>query len=198
MLTVDPEDAPDAPSVVTLGFSQGVPERVDGEKMGPIRVLEALNHRAGAHGVGRIDITENRLVGMKSRGVYETPGGTVIFEALRTLRSLTVERDTLRACERLLPDYTDLVYTGRWFHPLRRAMDAFFSEVAKPVTGEVEVKLYKGQAVAVSARSPNSLYSEDLATFGESAAFDQKDSRGFVKLYGLPGMVASRVQGLGN
>jgi argininosuccinate synthase len=131
---------------------------------------------------------------MKSRGVYETPGGTIIMEALQTVRSITMERDTLRACERLMPDYTDLVYTGRWFHPLREAMDAFFSKATQYVTGEVDVKLYKGQATAVSTRSEFSLYSEDLATFGESAEFDHADSRGFVKLYGLPGMVAASAQ----
>ncbi len=195
MLTTDPKKAPDTPDVVTLGFAAGVPVSLDGTKLNPVSLVEQLNDRAGVHGVGRVDITENRLVGMKSRGVYETPGGTVILEGLRTLRSLTIERDTLRACERLLADYTDLVYTGRWFHPLRVAMDAFFAKATQHVSGEVDVELYKGHAVPLSARSPQSLYSEDLATFGQSAAFDQADSRGFVKLYGLPGMVAASVQG---
>ena len=127
----------------------------------------------GAHGVGRIDITENRLVGMKSRGIYETPGGTIIMEALQTLRSVTMERDTSRACEKLMPDYTDIVYTGRWFHPARTALDALFADATKDVTGEVTVRLYKGVATATSCASPRSLYSEDLATFGDSADFDQ-------------------------
>jgi argininosuccinate synthase len=194
MLTASAEEAPDQPEFVTLGFEHGVPTTLGGEKIEPVALLEKLNELGGKHGVGRVDITENRLVGMKSRGVYETPGGTIIMEALQTVRSITMERDTLRACERLMPDYTDLVYTGRWFHPLREAMDAFFSKATQYVTGEVDVKLYKGQATAVSTRSEFSLYSEDLATFGESAGFDHADSRGFVKLYGLPGMVAASAQ----
>ena len=132
---------------------------------------------------------------MKSRGVYETPGGTIVLEAARTLRALTMERDTLRLCERLMPDYGDLVYTGRWFHPARRALDALFEQATRHVTGEVRVRLFKGTATAVAAESPHSLYSEDLATFGRSASFDQADSRGFVRLYGLPGAVAERQQG---
>jgi len=167
---------------------------VNGESLSSVALVEKLNELGGRHGVGRIDITENRLVGMKSRGVYETPGGTIIMEGLKSLRSITIERDTMRACERMMPDYTDLVYTGRWFHPLRESMDAFFKKATEHVTGDVDVKLYKGQATTVATRSPFSLYSEDLATFGDSAAFDQADSRGFVKLYGLPGMVAASVQ----
>jgi argininosuccinate synthase len=131
---------------------------------------------------------------MKSRGVYETPGGTIILEAARTLRALTMERDTMRLCEKLMPDYCDLVYTGRWFHPARTALDALFADATRHVTGEVRVRLYKGTATAISCESPFSLYSEDLATFGDSADFDQADSRGFVKLYGLPGAVAAKVQ----
>jgi len=126
--------------------------------------------------------------------VYETPGGTILLEALRTLRSLTLDRDTTRACERMMPEYADLVYTGRWFSPLREAMDEFFKKATENVTGRVILKLYKGTATAVSAQSKWSLYSEDLATFGPSASFDHADSRGFVKLYGLPGMVAASVK----
>src|SRR5262249_42028690 len=155
-----------------------------------------LNELGGRHGVGRVDICENRLVGMKSRGVYETPGGTIVLEALRTLRALTMERDTLRLCERLMPDYADLVYTGRWLHPARPALDALVREATQFVTGEVRVRLYKGTATALAAKSKHSLYSEDLATFGRSVAFDHQDSLGFVKLYGLPGAVAARVQGV--
>ena len=134
---------------------------------------------------------------MKSRGAYETPGGTIVFEAARSLRAITMERDTMRLCEKLMPDYADLVYTGRWFHPMRRSMDALFREATKFVTGEVKVRLYKGTATSIGAKSPHSLYSESLATFGESASFDHADSYGFVKLYGLPGAVASKVQGAG-
>jgi argininosuccinate synthase len=171
-----------------------VPVALDGRKLAPEALVAELNAIGGRHGVGRVDITENRLVGMKSRGVYETPGGAILIEGLRTLRALTLERDVFRACERLMPEYGDLVYTGRWFAPLREAYDAFFAEATKVVTGEVTVKLYKGSATATSATSPWSLYSEDLATFGDSASFDHADSKGFVKLYGLPNQVAASVR----
>ncbi|MEQ1632147.1 MAG: argininosuccinate synthase [Planctomycetota bacterium] len=197
MLTTDPRKAPDTPLELTLSFAAGVPVAVNGEALPAEQLLAKLNELGSVHGVGRVDICENRLVGMKSRGVYETPGGTIVLEAARTLRALTMERDTLRLCERLMPDYADLVYTGRWFHPTRRAMDALFSEATKFVTGDVRVRLWKGTATAVASSSKYSLYSEDLATFGQSASFDHQDSYGFVKLYGLPLAVAARVQGTG-
>ena len=196
-LTVDPRKAPDQPLELTLGFHAGVPVAVNGEVLPAEVLLAKLNGFGSAHGVGRVDICENRLVGMKSRGVYETPGGTIVMEAARTLRALTMERDTLRLCEKLMPDYADLVYTGRWFHPARHALDALFAQATRHVTGEVRVRLYKGTATALSANSRNSLFSEDLATFGQSAKFDHADSYGFVKLYGLPGAVAAAVQGVG-
>jgi len=195
-LTVDPQKAPDQPLELTLGFHAGVPVAVNGEVLPAEVLLAKLNAFGSAHGVGRVDICENRLVGMKSRGVYETPGGTIVMEAARTLRALTMERDTLRLCEKLMPDYADLVYTGRWFHPARQALDALFAQATKHVTGDVRVRLYKGTATALSATSKNSLFSEDLATFGQSAKFDHADSYGFVKLYGLPGAVAAAVQGV--
>ncbi len=198
MLTTDPRRAPDEPLELSLDFEHGTPTALNGKSLPPEVLLARLNDLGGQHGVGRIDICENRLVGMKSRGVYETPGGTIVLEAARTLRALTMERDTVRLCERLLPDYADLVYTGRWFHPARRAMDALFASAAQHVTGNVRVRLFKGVATAVAATSPHSLYSEDLATFGPSASFDHADSYGFVKLYGLPGAVAARVQGAGS
>ncbi|HLU38082.1 MAG TPA: argininosuccinate synthase [Planctomycetota bacterium] len=191
MLTVDPRRAPDQPQNVVLQFEAGVPVGIDGERVPPETLIARLNDLGGRHGVGRVDICENRLVGMKSRGVYETPGGTIVLEALRTLRALTVERDTARLAEKLMPDYADVVYTGRWFHPLREALDAFFASVAAPVTGEVEVELFKGRATARCARSPNSLFAEDLATFGHSESYAHEDSRGFVRLYGLPTKVAA-------
>ena len=197
MLTTDPRQAPDQPLELTLSFAHGVPTALNGEALDPVALIARLNDLGGQHGVGRVDICENRLVGMKSRGVYETPGGTIVLEALRTLRALTMERDSMRLCEKLMPDYADLVYTGRWFHPARRALDALFAEATRHVTGDVRVRLFKGTATALSAKSPNSLFSEDLATFGHSAAFEHKDSYGFVKLYGLPGAVAARVQGSG-
>jgi argininosuccinate synthase len=195
MLTVDPQQAPASPHELTLGFQAGVPVALNGEALPPEVLLQRLNELGGKHGVGRVDICENRLVGMKSRGVYETPGGTIVLEAARTLRALTMERDTLRLCEKLMPDYADLVYTGRWFHPARRALDALFAKVTQFVSGEVRVRLYKGTATALSATSAHSLFAEDLATFGHSARFDHADSLGFVKLYGLPGAVAAKVQG---
>jgi argininosuccinate synthase len=194
VLTQDPRRAPDEPEVVTIGYEKGVPVSVNGRTLAPEVLVAKLNEIGGRHGVGRVDIVENRLVGMKSRGVYETPGGTIVLEGLRTLRSLTLDRDTSRACEKLMPEYADIVYTGRWFAPAREAFDAFFAKACEVVSGEVEVRLFKGSAVAVSARSPWTLYSESLATFGPSAAFDHADSKGFVKLYGLPGMVAASVR----
>ncbi len=195
MLTQAPEQAPDEAELLTLGFRAGVPIRFNGEVLPAEELVETLNELGGKHGVGRADITENRLVGMKSRGVYETPGGTILVEALRTLRALTIERDTMRMAEKLMLDYADLVYTGRWFHPLRKALDEFFRQVSLHVTGDVQVRLYRGQATAVASFSPHSLYAEDLATFGESKSYEQVDSQGFIQLYGLPGMVAAKVQG---
>jgi len=197
VMTENPSEAPDTSQTLTLSFEHGVPTRLNGESLPAEQLLAQLNDMGGAHGVGRVDICENRLVGMKSRGVYETPGGSIVLEAARTIRSLTMERDVFRLCEKLMPDYADLVYTGRWFHPARRAMDAFFSHATHCVTGDVRVQLFKGKATTVASSSPHSLYSEDLATFGQSASFDQADSYGFVKLYGLPGAVAAKVQGRG-
>lgn len=193
MLTTSPKDAPNEAAVCELGFEHGVPTTLNGEALSPVELVEALNTLGGAHGVGRCDITENRLVGMKSRGIYETPGGTILYEALRSLRSITIERDTMRQAEKLAIDYADLVYTGRWFHPLRVALDAFFAESAKPVTGVARVELYKGTATTIGVESDHSLYSEELATFGAGGSYAQKDSEGFVKLYGLPGKVAAMV-----
>jgi len=194
MLTTDPKDAPNDPEEVVVSFTAGTPTALNGEQLRPEELLTQLNALGGAHGVGRVDICENRLVGMKSRGVYETPGGAVILEAARSLRALTMERDTMRLCEKLMPDYCDLVYSGRWFHPARVALDALFAEATSRVTGEVRVRLFKGTATAIACEAPSSLYSEGLATFGDSADFDQVDSRGFVKLYGLPGAVAAKLQ----
>ena len=197
MLTTSPKLAPDDQAVVCeLGFEAGAsPPRSNGETLSPGGADRSTSQRrwAARHGVGRVDMVENRLVGMKSRGIYETPGGTIVYEALRSLRSITMERDTLRQAEKLSIDYTDLVYTGRWFHPLRVAMDAFFSESAKPVTGIARVELYKGTARTIGVESEHSLYREELATFGAGEGYSQKDSEGFVKLYGLPGKVAAMV-----
>ena len=189
MLTVDPMKAPDQPAEVRIGFAAGVPVTLGGKKLGPVELVEKLNDVGGKHGVGRVDITENRFVGMKSRGLYETPGGTILYEALRTLRSLTMDRYTLRLCDRLMVDFADVVYAGRWFTPEREALDALFAKAAEWLTGEVTVRLYKGTATAISAGSEFSLYSEDLATFGKSAKYQHADAEGFMNLYGLPALV---------
>ncbi len=189
--TVDPREAPDAPARVTLSFESGVPVAIDGQATGPVAMIEQLNDAGAAHGVGRVDIIENRLVGMKSRGLYETPGGTILFEALRTLRSLCVERDTLDLCERIAPEYARTVYNGLWFHPKREAMDALFANAMEPCTGDVTVELYKGRATAVATSSGRSLYRDDLASFKMGDGFEPQDSEGFVRLFGLPGTVAA-------
>ncbi|MFT4540270.1 MAG: argininosuccinate synthase [Planctomycetota bacterium] len=194
MLTCAPEEAPDTPAEVTLSFRAGVPIAVDGKELDPVALVEKLNTIGGAHGVGRVDITENRLVGMKSRGLYETPGGTILYEGLRTLRSLTMERETMDLCDRLAPEYARMVYNGLWFHPKREAMDALFTTANEQVTGEVTVKLFKGSATAISTSSPASLYSTELASFTMGAGFEPADSEGFVRLFGLPGTVARKVQ----
>ncbi len=193
MLTTNPENAPDQAEVVAVDFEGGVPVGIGGEKLDAVTLVERLNALGAKHGVGRVDITENRLVGIKSRGLYETPGGTILLEGLSALRGITMERDTGHLAEKLGLDYADIVYTGRWFHPLRESLDAFFQEACRYVTGTAKIKLFKGSAAAVAVTSPYSLYREDLATFGHSA-FDHADSRGFVKLYGLPGQVATRAQ----
>ncbi|MEZ4416850.1 MAG: argininosuccinate synthase [Gemmatimonadota bacterium] len=191
MLTAHPWEAPDSPEEVSLTFERGVPVAVDGKAMAAEALVADLNTRAGRHGVGRVDICENRMVGMKSRGVYETPGGTVILEAARTLRSLTLDKDTARLTERLMPEYADLVYTGRWFVPERRALDTLFRVASEPVTGEVRVRLFKGQATALAATSPYSLFREDLSTFEDSDTYDHADAGGFIRLYGLASKVAA-------
>lgn len=186
MLSSAPEAAPDAPEYVVVAFEAGVPVAIDGTRMELVPLLERLNQIGGRHGVGRVDMVENRLVGMKSRGVYETPGGTILYTAHRELESIVLDRDTLRAKDRIAIEYADLVYDGRWFTPLRAHYDAFVRSTQVNVTGEVRVKLYKGQASAVGRRSSFSLYREDLATFGEDAVYNQQDAEGFIRLYGLP------------
>jgi argininosuccinate synthase len=185
-LTVDPEDAPDEPQVVALTFEGGTPVAVDGARLGPVALVERLNKTAGAHGVGRLDLVENRLVGIKSRGVYETPAGTVLHLAHRELERLVLDRDTLHFKQSISVRYAQLIYDGLWFSALREALAAFVDETEKEVTGEVRVKLYKGRAEAISRRSPRSLYRQDLATFGEGMAYDHQDAAGFIRLFGLP------------
>ncbi len=191
--TTEPKRAPDEALRVTLSFEAGVPVAVDGVSLDAVPLLEKLNEMGAAHGVGRVDIVENRLVGMKSRGLYETPGGTILMEGLRSLRALCVERDSADLADRLAPEWARLVYNGQWFHPKRVAMDAFFDSLAKTQTGEVTVELYKGHATALHASSPHSLYQEELASFTMGAGFQPQDSEGFIRLFGLPGTIAQAV-----
>ncbi|HUJ19899.1 MAG TPA: argininosuccinate synthase [Bryobacteraceae bacterium] len=186
MLTASPKDAPDKPAEVTIGFEQGAPASVDGERLSGVALLEKLNQLGGQHGIGRIDLVENRFVGMKSRGCYETPGGTLIMAAHRELEALTLDKNTLHYKQRLALDYAEMVYNGLWFTPLREALDAFFETVSQTATGEVTLRLYKGNLEPVSRKSAYSLYSLDIASFTMGASYDQKDARGFINLIGLP------------
>ncbi len=192
-LTVDPRRAPDVPQRVEITFERGVPVAVDGVPMSPAQLVRHLNRLAGQHGVGRIDMVENRLVGMKSRGVYETPAGTVLTVALRDLEAITLDRDTARFKELVAARYAELVYYGLWYSPLREALDAFLETTHRYVTGRVTVELYKGHCWAISRSSPSSLYRQDLATFGEGAAYDHRDATGFIRLWGLPIQVHAEV-----
>jgi argininosuccinate synthase len=185
-LSVAPEKAPNEPEYVTVDFQQGVPKRVNGVAMGPISLLETLNKLGGRHGIGRADLVENRLVGMKSHGVYETPGGTILVEAHQALEQLCLDRETLHYKQQIALKYADMVYNGQWFTPLREAMDAFVGVTQQTVTGEVRLKLFKGNVILVGRRSPFSLYREDFATFGEDDVYNQADAEGFIKLFGLP------------
>ncbi len=183
-LTVDPQLAPDEPERVAITFSRGLPEAVDGQRLSPARLIERLNEIGGRHGVGRADIVENRLVGIKSRGVYETPGGTILVTALRALEALTLDRDTAHEKERLAIRYAELVYFGQWFTPLREGLDAFFASVMEGVTGSVTLKLYRGSATVCGRRAANSLYDAGLASF-DMSGYTAQDAEGFIRLFGL-------------
>jgi len=185
-LTVAPEKAPNKPEYVTVHFEQGVPVAVNGQVMGAVELLSELNELGGAHGVGRADMVENRLVGMKSRGVYETPGGTILYTAHQGLESITLDRETMHYKQVVAQRYAELVYFGQWFTPLREALDAFVTRTQERVTGVVRLKLYKGSCSVVGRKSPFSMYREDLATFGQDDAYDQADAEGFINLFGLP------------
>ena len=183
--TVAPENGPDAPEVVRIDFENGVPTAVDGVQMAPAALIDALNKLGSKHGIGRVDIVENRLVGMKSRGVYETPGGTILYAAHRELESLCLDRDTAHYKEQLAVRYAQLVYFGKWYHTLREGLQSFIEETQKTVDGWVKLKLYKGNIIVVGRYSPNSLYREDFATFGQDDVYDQQDAAGFINLFGL-------------
>jgi argininosuccinate synthase len=195
MLTSSAKEAPDKPAEVTIGFEKGVPVSLDGQQlMSGVTLLEKLNKLGGQHGIGRIDLVENRFVGMKSRGCYETPGGTLIMAAHRELEALTLDKNTLHYKQRLALDYAEMVYNGLWFTPLREALDAFFEELSETTTGEVTLRLYKGNLDPVSRKSPYSLYSLDIASFTMGASYDQKDARGFINLIGLPIQVRASLE----
>jgi argininosuccinate synthase len=186
LYTVAPEKAPDQAENITIDFEKGIPVAINGAGYDPVALIFKLNEIGGKHGVGRVDIVENRLVGMKSRGVYETPGGTILYEAHHALETITLDRDTLHYKQMLAGRYAELVYNGQWFTPLKEAMDAFIDKTQERVTGAVKVKLYKGTAQTVGRKSPYSLYQEKLATFGADEVYNQKDAEGFINLFGLP------------
>ena len=185
-LMVTPEQAPDEPTYVEIYFEEGIPKKVNGKEYSPIELLETLNRIGGANGVGIVDIVENRLVGMKSRGVYETPGGTILYAAHRELELLCLDRDTLHYKDIVAQRFADLVYYGQWYTPLREALSAFVDSTQKTVTGTVRLKLYKGNCMPAGVQSPYSLYSEELSTFGRDEVYNQKDAEGFINLFGLP------------
>ena len=185
-LGVSPEKAPDKPTYVTVSFEKSVPVAIDGVKMKGSDIVAKLNELGGANGIGIADIVENRLVGMKSRGVYETPGGTILYHAHEVLETLCLDKETMHFKQHVAVKFADLVYNGQWFTPLREALSAFVDSTQQTVTGDVKLKLYKGNIINAGVTSPYSLYDEDIATFAEDDVYDQKDSAGFINLFGLP------------
>ncbi len=184
-MCVSPKQAPETSAYVTISFEKGIPVAVNGEKLSPVALVEKLNGLGGAHGVGLVDIVENRLVGMKSRGVYETPGGTILYRAHEVLETLCLDRDTLHYKTLVAEQFAELTYFGKWFTPLREAISAFVDKTQEHVTGDVTLELYKGNIINAGVSSPYSQYFEELATFGEDHVYDQKDSAGFINLFGL-------------
>jgi len=186
LLSASPEDAPNDPEYVEIEFQNGTPVAVNGEKLSPAKIVKLLNTLGGKHAIGRVDMVESRLVGMKSHGVYETPGGTILMAAHKELESIVLDRATLNYKDLVAMKYAELVYDGMWFSPLREALDAFFDATQAPVTGVVRLKLYKGNIIPAGRKSAYSLYREDFATFGQEDVYDQMDARGFIRLFGLP------------
>ena len=185
-LSVNPEQAPDTAEYVEIGFEKGRPVGLNGEVLTALSLFERLNKIAGAHGIGRVDIVENRLVGMKSHGVYETPAGTVLFKAHQALESICLDKYTMHYKDFVAVKYAELVYNGMWFTQLREALDAFVQTTQQQMTGTVRLKLYKGNVIIAGRKSPYSLYREDYASFGEEDVYNQKDAHGFIQLFGLP------------
>jgi argininosuccinate synthase len=186
LLSVSPEEAPDTPEIVELEFESGTPVGLNGEKLDPVTLVDRLNELGGKHGVGRIDLVENRLVGMKSHGIYETPGGTILYKAHQELESICLDKDTLHFKQMVGLRYAELVYDGKWFSTLREALDGFVMVTQRHVTGHVRLKLYKGSIIIAGRKSPYSLYREDYASFGQMDVYDQRDAEGFINLWGLP------------
>ena len=193
--TVSPEKAPNRPTYVQIEFKRGVPVAIDGKKYDAVSLVERLNKIGAANAIGRVDLVENRLVGMKSRGVYETPGGTILYAAHSELEHIILDKDTLHYKDLVAQRYAELVYNGQWYTPLREALDAFMESTQKYVTGTVRLKLYKGSVSAAGVKSPYSLYREDLATFSQDEVYDQKKAEGFIDLFGLSMKVESEVHG---
>ena len=193
-LTVSPEKAPAEPEYVEISFEKGAPVKINGESLDPVPLIETLNEIGGRNGCGRVDLVENRLVGMKSRGVYETPGGTLLLAALRELESLCLDRESAHYKEVVAHKYAEMVYFGQWFTPLRDALDAFVNSLTAPVSGDVRLKLYKGNVIVAGRTSPNTLYRPDLASFTMGASYDQKDAAGFINIFGLPLKVKALTQ----
>jgi len=177
-----------------IGIESGLPVSLNGKTLSPASLLAVLNEIGGRHGIGRIDMVENRLVGMKSRGVYETPGGTILFAAARELESLTLDRETIQVKDSLALKYAELVYAGRWFDPLRESMDAFMQKITETTTGSVTLKLYKGSVTVTGRKSPFSLYRQDISSFENSDIYNQADAAGFIRLYGLPMKVRAMLE----
>ncbi len=184
--TTDPQDAPDTPEYVELEFVQGVPTSLNGQALDPVTLVRQLNTVGNQHGVGRVDLVENRLVGMKSRGVYETPGGTILYRAHSALEQLCLDRETLHYKQQTALKFADLVYNGQWYTPLREALTAFVNTTQRTLSGTVRLKLYKGNVILVGRKSPHSLYREDYVTFEEDDVYNQQDAEGFIRLFGLP------------
>ena len=185
-LGVSPEQAPDKPTYVTIHFEKGIPTSLNGEKMDGVKLIKTLNKLGGENGIGLFDVVENRLVGMKSRGVYETPGGTILYHAHEVLETICLDKETQHYKYGLAQKYADIVYNGQWYTPLREAMDAFVDKTQETVTGDVKLKLYKGNIINAGVTSPYTLYSEDFASFGEDDVYDQTDAKGFINLFALP------------
>jgi len=191
MMTTPPEKAKDEPTYVEIYFEQGIPKKIDGKELSPVEIIETLNKLGGENGIGVIDLLENRLVGMKSRGVYETPGGTILMAAHKELEYLTLDRDTLQYKQLISQKYAQLTYDGLWFSTLKEGLDAFVDKTQETVTGNVKLKLYKGNMMIAGMDSPYALYDEGISSFGESDLYDHKDAAGFINLFSLPFKIKS-------